>query len=103
MLELRSVTRQPIGIALRSLKLDISFLDNVGTAFWPLTRVISFTASSISFLSDVEPFTPWFRHIFTRRGHCITVLYPNFFISAGTTSSRYFFCNLGVYTVVAII
>src|SRR6186713_367524 len=81
---LRSVTRQPIGIALRSLKFEISFLDNVGTAFCPEMLVISFTASSIIFLSDTEPLTPWFKHILTKRGHCITDVYPNFFIKAGT-------------------
>src|SRR5690606_24097789 len=88
---------------LRSLKLEISLLETVGIAFCSEMSVFSFTASSISFLSATAPFTPWFKQILTRRGHCLIVLYLNFFIKAGTASSLYFFCKRGRYVIVVAI
>ena len=67
----RKVTLTPIGTPLRSLKLEMSFLETVATAFCPLIVVISLIAPSINFLSDTASPIPWLRQILVILGTCI--------------------------------
>ncbi len=76
-----------MGIFLRSLKLDISFLDNVATAFCPVMADNSAMAVSIIFLSATAIPKPWLMTIFSNFGTCITEVYPNSFVKAGIIRS----------------
>ena len=70
----RRVTFAPMGMPLRSLKLEMSLLEVVMTAFWPLISDSSFADSSTIFLSCVPSPTPSLRMILTSLGTCITVV-----------------------------
>src|SRR5512140_2018509 len=83
----RSVTMQPIGRSLRILNPAMGFFDNVTTGFCPAILVMSPTALSMIFLSLTASPTPMLSVIFSMRGTCIVVLYPNFFTLSGTTVS----------------
>ena len=74
MRSLRRVTRAPMGMPLRSLKLLMSFLETVGTAFRPAMELISTTAFSTIFLSPTALPKPWFRLILSRRGTSMGLL-----------------------------
>src|SRR5262249_32366305 len=92
----RSVTMQPTGKSLRTLKVAIDFFALVTTGFCPAILVRSATALSRIFLSWVVSPTPMLSVIFLIRGTCIVVLYPNFFISSGTTSLRSYSCSRAI-------
>ena len=84
----RSVTIVPMGTFSRILNAAIALRLLVTTGFWPEILVRSPTAWSITFLSATASLTPMLSVIFCRRGTCICVLKPNFFIRSGTTFSR---------------
>ena len=83
----RRVTMQPIGRSLRILNPAIGFFDKVTTGFCPAILVMSPTALSMIFLSLTASPTPMLSVIFSMRGTCIAVLYPNFLTRSGTTVS----------------
>ena len=85
----RSVTRQPIGMPSRSLKVAIDLRARVMTARWPAIFVSSSAAASTIFTFWIASPTPMFRTILSIFGTAIGLSIPNSFFRTGTTSLRY--------------
>src|SRR5690606_29562834 len=86
----RSVTLQPMAMPSRILNAATDFFARVTAGFWPLMRARSSMADSSAFGFCTASPTPMLSTIFSSRGTCMTLLYPNRSISAGTTSFTYF-------------
>ena len=57
--------------------------DLVTTGFWPVIAVRSPMAASIFLMSLTVSPTPMFTTIFSRRGTCMSLVYPNSFLRLG--------------------
>src|SRR4029077_5047801 len=85
----RSVTQQPMGMPLRSLKLAIDFLARVIMGRWPEICPSSTAATSSSLIFWLPSPRPMLTTTLATFGTAMGFLYPKRFISAGITSLRY--------------
>ena len=81
----RSVTQTPMGMFLRSLKLEIDFRARVTIAFWPVIWPNSLAAASSTLMFSIASPNPMLITIFCKRGTCMSLVYPNSFFRAGST------------------
>ena len=84
----RSVTRHPIGIPARSLKVAIDFFAFVMTARCPAILVSSSAAASTSLTFDIASPIPMFRTTFSIFGTAMGFSIPNSLVRTGTISLR---------------
>jgi len=85
-----------MGVPAFNLKLAMAFLARRMDGFWPVMAAKSLAAASTSLTSWVPSPTPILTTIFSSRGACIGLLYPNFLMRAGFTSFWYFSFNLAI-------
>ncbi len=74
MRSLRRVTKQPMGIPWRILKVETETLARVVRGFWPVMTASSFSAASSSLMSREASPTPMLTVIFLSFGACMTLL-----------------------------
>ena len=79
----------PIGTPARSLNVAMDFFARVTRGFCPVMAAMSFTAASTIFISFTASPRPMLTVILSSFGTCMTFLYLNSFIIAGTVSFKY--------------